>query len=110
MHARCSHCNESFTREPGFYFGAAYVSYALTVALWVAVLVALITFDSLGWIEFSFFTHPLTFIISGVATLIILLPLIYRLSRSIWIGLFVTYDAEAAEKSQQREGLDDRVS
>ncbi len=87
----CLHCGERFSREPGFYFGAAYVSYALTVALWVAVLVALLTFDALGLITFSFFTNPLTFIVSGVVTLVVLLPVVYRLSRSIWINFFVKY-------------------
>ena len=42
---------EDFEREPGFYFGAAYVSYALTVALWVAVLVAMMAFDAWGWMD-----------------------------------------------------------
>lgn len=101
MEAKCSHCGESFSREPGFYFGAAYVSYALTVALWVAVLVALITFDSIGWIEFGFFSHPLTFIITGVVSLVVLLPVIYRLSRSIWINFFVQYDKLKAEKKNE---------
>ncbi len=32
MNERCSKCNYSFHREPGFYFGAMYTSYALTVA------------------------------------------------------------------------------
>ncbi len=46
MHKACTACGEDFEREPGFYFGAAYVSYALTVALWVAVLVAMMAFDA----------------------------------------------------------------
>lgn len=101
METKCSHCGESFTREPGFYFGAAYVSYALTVALWVAVLVALMTFDSIGWIEFGFFSHPLTFIISGVLTLVVLLPVIYRFSRSIWINFFVNFDRTKSESTKK---------
>lgn len=100
MHASCSQCGESFSREPGFYFGAAYVSYALTVALWVAVLVALMTFNALGWISFTFFDNPLTFITVGVVSLIVLLPIIYRLSRSIWINLFVSYDKEALKRKR----------
>lgn len=94
MHDKCEKCGESFSREPGFYFGAAYVSYALTVALWVACLVALYTFGAIGLIEFNgFFEHPTTFVVTGVAALIIFLPPIYRLSRSIWINFFVSYDA-----------------
>ncbi len=98
MPDRCAHCDESFTREPGFYFGAAYVSYALSVALWIACLVALITFDAIGMIEFGFFTHPTTFILTGVISLALLLPVLYRLSRSIWINLFVNFDPERRGK------------
>lgn len=94
MHKSCTACGESFTREPGFYFGAAYVSYALTVALWVAVLVALMTFNALGWITFSFFENPITFILTGIITLLASLPYLYRVSRSIWIHMFVSFDAK----------------
>ena len=88
MNASCKHCGEDFEREPGFYFGAAYVSYALTVALWEAVLVALYCFNAWGWMEFGMFTHPGTFLLTGIGLLVGLLPLIYRLSRSIWIAMF----------------------
>ena len=89
MNSKCNVCNEDFQREPGFYFGAAYVSYALTVALWVAVLVALTTFDAIGLFEFGFYTHVVTFLTVGITCLLLLLPLIYRISRSIWIRMFV---------------------
>ncbi len=88
MHAACPSCGEDLEREPGFYFGAAYVSYALTVALWIALLVALKCFDAWGWMEFGMFTHPGTFLLTGTTLLVVLLPLIYRLSRSIWIAMF----------------------
>ena len=88
MHPNCSACGEDFLREPGFYFGAAYVSYALTVALWVALLVALLCFDAWGWIEFGMFTHAELYLGLGIALLLGLLPLLYRLSRSLWIALF----------------------
>ena len=92
MHKGCTTCGEDFEREPGFYFGAAYVSYALTVALWVAVLVALYTFGALGWITFTgFFDQPEVFLISGIVTLVLLLPPLQRLSRSIWIHMFLRY-------------------
>lgn len=92
MPKACPNCEADFEREPGFYFGAAYVSYALTVALWVAVLVALNTFGALGWIAFTgFLDQPEVFLLSGIGTLIALLPLVQRLSRSIWIHLFLRF-------------------
>ena len=89
MNDMCTRCEEDFKKEPGFYFGAAYVSYGLTVALWVAVFVAMYCFNAWGWIEYEFLKHPKKYFISGVVTLVLLLPLIYRLSRSLWIGIFV---------------------
>lgn len=87
MNKFCPVCQEDFEREPGFYFGAAYVSYALTVALWVAVLVALSTFSEWGWIEFGFYTHVSTFLTTGIIALLVLLPAIYRLSRILWLHM-----------------------
>ncbi|MBV41513.1 MAG: DUF983 domain-containing protein [Crocinitomicaceae bacterium] len=83
----CPVCGEDFLREPGFYFGAAYVSYALTIALWVAVLVALMCFDWWGLIEFSFFEDVTLFLSTGITLLLVLLPLIARLSRSMWLHM-----------------------
>ncbi len=85
----CDNCQTDLQPEPGFYFGAAYVSWALTVALWVSVLVALKVFDALGWIEFAFLTHPKTFLISGIVISIITFPYMFRLSRSIWAHFFI---------------------
>lgn len=89
MRSNCEVCGADFKREPGFYFGAAYVSYALTVALWVAVVVALYTFDALGIITYTFFDYPVLTIAIGVILLFVLLPVLFRLSRSLWIHMFV---------------------
>lgn len=98
MNAKCDVCGENFKREPGFYFGAAYVSYALTVALWVACVVALYTFDAIGLISYAFFENPITTIVVGAVALIVMLPVLFRLSRSLWIHMFVSYDKDASPK------------
>jgi hypothetical protein len=90
----CSHCHTDLQPEPGFYFGAAYVSWALTVATWVAVLVALKTFAALGWIEFAFLTHPITFLLSGIFTSLVIFPYMFRLSRSIWSHWFIPFQGD----------------
>ena len=89
MHKECPSCHTNLVPETGFYFGAAYVSWALTVALWVSVLVALKAFDAFGWIEFGFLTHPVTFLTSGMVATLILFPYLFRLSRSIWAFMFI---------------------
>ena len=108
MHHECPVCKEDFNREPGFYFGAAYVSYALTVALWVAVYVALFTFDYIGWIQFQIWEDPIFFMVTGIALLLVLLPVLVRQSRVIWINFFVHYRPEARrERSDQSDQAKD---
>lgn len=86
---RCEICDTNLKPETGFYFGAAYVSWALTVALWVSVLVALKCFDAWGLMEFGFLTHPWTFLGTGFGMTIVLFPYLFRVSRSIWAHMFI---------------------
>ncbi|MGB0882885.1 MAG: DUF983 domain-containing protein [Vicingaceae bacterium] len=82
----CPKCSQSFRVETGFYLGAMYVSYALTIALNVAVFVALMTFNS--------YTLPLFFTVAGISTLVTM-PYIIKISRSIWIAMTISYDPNA---------------
>ncbi|MFB0924423.1 MAG: DUF983 domain-containing protein, partial [Vicingaceae bacterium] len=52
MPDNCPKCNQDYQIEAGFYLGAMFVSYALTVALTVAVFVALATFNAYSLIPF----------------------------------------------------------
>lgn len=88
MNARCPLCNEDFQREPGYYFGATYVSYGLTVGFGIALFL-------LFCVVFNFGTIPFLLIFS--ALLILLLPLFYRFARLIWINLFVNFKAVRKE-------------
>lgn len=92
MHERCSHCNTKYKIEPSFFYGAMYVSYALGVAFAVAAFI--ISYLILGGgLMTSFFAI--------VGTLIVFMPVIMRLSRNIWINLFIHFDKEKASKSQK---------
>ena len=72
--------------EPGFYFGALYVSYGLTIGLNVAVFVALLVFDS----------YTVTnFLILDFFVLLATLPYVLKVSRSIWISIMIKYDPNA---------------
>ena len=82
MNDRCPVCNEDFRREPGYYFGATYVSYGLTVGF------GLLMYVILGW-YFNMDTIP--FLLCFSILLIVLLPLFYRYARLIWIHMFVKY-------------------
>lgn len=80
MYPHCSVCKEDFKRETGFYFGSAYVSYALTVGFGIVLYLLLCT-----WLKME----TLPFLITFTVLLIILMPVFYRYSRLIWIHLFV---------------------
>ena len=83
MYESCSHCHTKYKIEPSFFYGAMYVSYPVGIAFAVAAFV----------ISFFFFgSSLLTAFIAIVLTLIVFLPVIVRLSRNIWINLFLKYD------------------
>ncbi len=79
-------CSQAYEPEPGYYFGAMYVSYAINVAIMVAVWAGSTLFFSE---EVNVWLVVLVTILVGLA----LTPLIFRLSRIIWINIFVTYDS-----------------
>ena len=84
MHSACPHCKQSFEPEPGFYFGAMFVSYGINTALFIA-----------SWITLTLvYPNYSLFLLLGLLVGIVLLslPLSFRLSRSIWLALFVRFD------------------
>ncbi|WP_347066237.1 DUF983 domain-containing protein [Flavobacterium sp. WV_118_3] len=83
MHEKCSHCGIYYKIEPSFFYGAMYVSYGVGIAFGVAAFV--ISHIFLG-------TSLKTAFIAIIATLIVFMPVIMRLSRNIWINIFVHYD------------------
>jgi uncharacterized protein (DUF983 family) len=82
MHKTCPHCGERYEPEPGFYFGAMYVSYALYVALIITSFVGFVVVFDQSAIQLLYFLVP---------ALVLLLPIIFRLARRIWINIFVKY-------------------
>lgn len=92
MHERCSNCNTKYQMEPSFFYGAMYVSYGLGVA--VAVATFIITYSFLNF-------EVLTSFISIVGVLVVLMPVLMRLSRNIWINLFFSYKSKSERKSAE---------
>lgn len=80
MHTECTVCHLRFEREPGFYYGAMYVSYAFSVALVVI----------LGTMTFYVFDNPDLWVYATVIFTIVLLlvPLLFRYSRIIYLHTF----------------------
>ena len=88
MNDTCSCCGQSFMPEPAYYFGAMFVSYALNAAYFIAAWVVLLMFME---------TIPVSLMIGVIVSLVIaLLPITFRLSRVLWIYIFVRYEGPIA--------------
>ena len=85
MHERCSHCGLKYKIEPSFFYGSMYVSYGVGIAFAVAAFVISYLFVGMNLVN--------TFI-AIVATLIMFMPIIIRLSRNIWINFFIKYEPQ----------------
>lgn len=92
MNTSCECCKQSYCPEPNFYYGAMYVSYAFSVALFVAIYIISVVFFDLGiWETIG--------IIAFV--LVVLSPYLFRLSRSTYLNIFVHYDNAAIQKASR---------
>ena len=89
---KCSHCETKYRLEPSFFYGSMYVSYGVGIAFAVAAfIISHLFFDSSLNVSF----------ISIIGTLVVFGPIIMRLSRNIWINMFVNYDKELVKKENE---------
>jgi uncharacterized protein (DUF983 family) len=88
MNERCACCSQSFMPEPGYYFGAMFVSYAINAAFFIAV-----------WLGMYLLMDTVSITNMIIALLLVvfgLLPVTFRLSRVLWIYIFIRYQGEPA--------------
>ncbi len=85
----CSSCDLHYHIEPSFFTGSMYVSYGVGIAFAVAAFIIS---------HFVFEAGLLTTFFAITGTLIVFMPVIARLSRNIWINLFINYEKDAIEK------------
>lgn len=97
MHAECPKCGLDFMPEPGYYYGAMYVSYAFTIAIGVSIFVAenvlFGSFNAVGYLI------ALTIILLGLA------PYTFRTSRAIWLNMFFKYNPTIRAKILNEQAL-----
>lgn len=86
MNKNCPNCNQRFEPEPGFYFGAMFISY---------IFLAFFSLGITGLLVFYF--HFSVDIAFGILIAILAIMFIWnlRFSRSIWIHLMIKYDKKA---------------
>ncbi len=84
LHKTCSECDLKYMIEPSFFYGAMYVNYGLTVALGVTTFViSKVILD----------TSLLQAFMAVFVLLLLLAPVNLRLSRILWINMFVKYNS-----------------
>ncbi len=90
MNDKCLECGQTYEPEPNFYYGAMYVSYGYTVALFVA-----------SYIIGAVFLHlpVLGTIALLIGVLLVLFPYLFRLSRVTWLHINVKYKPDAIKKN-----------
>lgn len=97
MNENCSHCGLRFEREPGYFYVAMFVSYALTTAQMIAigVLTYLITGED---------NSPWLYIIAIFTGILLLSPFNFRYSRVIllyWLTPGLNYSPERRDQSKK---------
>jgi uncharacterized protein (DUF983 family) len=78
MHRECPCCGLKFEREQGYFVGAIYVNYAVTV---VVVITGFFILDYLGWVS------PLQQLVIWIPFTVIFPLLFFRHSRSLWLAI-----------------------
>lgn len=83
MHEKCPVCGQRYEIEPGFFWGAMYIGYALSSgALLIVALLCLMVFQLS--LPQTYFVLAITFLIGFFYNA--------RLARSIWLNMYVHYD------------------
>lgn len=82
LHEKCPNCDLKYMLEPSFFYGAMYVSYGLTIAFSIAIFVIgyLLGFDLINRF------------IAIIVALILTTPITMRLSRIIYINMFISFE------------------
>lgn len=87
MPERCEVCGQKMELEVGFYYGTGYVSYGLSVALLAIMAVGFGLTYGFSYKDNSVFI----FIIGAVLILVLLQPWLMRMSRVLYLWMFVKY-------------------
>lgn len=86
----CSECGLKYEKEPGFYYGAMYVAYALGVATFVTLWVSMnLFFDNIssGW--------QIGIIIFAILAIG---PYLFSLSKIIWANMFISFKGNKGKR------------
>jgi uncharacterized protein (DUF983 family) len=90
MNETCPHCQVRLEPEPGFYQGAMYVGYGITMV--VVILISIILYLA---------GHPSEWVYIGtvIAVMILIIPFNYRYSRILYLHFFggIAFDKQYSQ-------------
>lgn len=92
MNKQCPVCGQKFEPEPGFYFGAMFISY-IFLAFFSLGLTGLLVFYFHQSVDFAFLILLLILAVMFIWNL--------RFSRSIWIHLIVKYNPKTVAQTHK---------
>lgn len=96
MHERCPHCDLRYETEPGLFFGAMFISYAVSVGIMVGM----------GAVIYFAFNDPdnvwLYYVLPITLVSLVAVPFNFRISRVVMLHLFagVSYDSRLSESER----------
>lgn len=97
MPERCPVCGQKMELEVGFYYGTGYVSYALSVGLFFFNLIWYWGLIGLSYKDNSIFYY----LITSVTIVLLLQPWLMRISRVLYLYMFVKYGKGNTMKSEE---------
>lgn len=89
LNTSCSNCGLKYEREPGFFYGALYVSYAFSSGIFIV----LYLLDAI-WIHMD----TVLLLTLVVIAIIGLYPFSFRWGKTMWLNFFVRYDKKYAKE------------
>lgn len=89
MYDRCPNCNLNYWPEPGYYYGAMFISYIISG--WFCILSVLF----MHWVLDLSMTVSFAILIGFIA---IVFVWFFRFSRSVWISMNYKYDPNWMDK------------
>ena len=91
MHPKCLECEQTFEPEPGFYYGAMFISYGMLVIMSIST-----------WVILFFAFKPVfeVYVIVILILNVLLLPFIFRYSRTLFLFGFggISYKEDILKK------------
>lgn len=97
MPEKCHVCGQKMELEVGFYYGTGYVSYGLSVGLFIFNFIWYWFLIGISYKDYSIFYY----LITSIIIVVLLQPWLMRISRVLYLYMFVKYGKGSRMKSEE---------